>query len=337
VLFSSSNKVFAQSGLGVIEERLQAAYKKVSPAIVKFSYGNTWLGSGVIVTPEGHIIVGGVTMSDSPSWFSTSHRFHAGTCSVFDLDGRLLGLNTQTPIGGDPIHTNAANIVECRDDLVAGKNLDRARRTSVTMDESHPLARLQQKSRVGDAKPIELATTEKALAATVRIRERVKEKGGWSGVIVTPDGHVITCGHHGKRPGTQLTISLADGRDARARVWGTHLQVDIGLVKIIDNGPWPYAKTGRSATIQPGDPCKLVGYPVAKPGREPWTYNTTFKHPSFTLPARDDWSAGFWTSRYPPDIGGISGGGVFDKDGRLVGVVRGGSQMPEEDKGDMQH
>ena len=57
------NKVFAQSGLGVVEERLQAAYKKVAPAIVKFSYGNTWLGSGVIVTPEVHIIVGGSVRS----------------------------------------------------------------------------------------------------------------------------------------------------------------------------------------------------------------------------------------------------------------------------------
>ena len=48
--------------LGSIEERVQAVYKQVVPATVRFGYGDErklQFGSGVIVTPEGHIAICG--------------------------------------------------------------------------------------------------------------------------------------------------------------------------------------------------------------------------------------------------------------------------------------
>ena len=161
----------------------------------------------------------------------------------------------------------------------------------------------------------------------MRISEVGKKKGLASGVIVTSDGYVITCGHHERFPGHKLIVSLSDGRDANATILGTNLVSDVGLLKITDAGPWPYAQMGNSTTMQPGDRCVLIGYPRERPGREPWVLKTQMIEPTNTLPSRDGWYCEFWTSRYPQpgSLGGISGGGVFDTQGHVIGVILGGA------------
>jgi S1-C subfamily serine protease len=335
--------------LGSIEERVQAVYKQVAPATVRFAYGKgdklDQFGSGVIVTAEGHIAISGpvqavirdellelrlsdgrrvkgkalgwsgefefgllkiteqgpwphieldrrsdikagelcvaigypwapelgfdenspslrigaVTKSAAPIWLTSSYRFRASGHCVFDVDGRLLGLECHTPVGGDPIQTNAALIKTHWDDLVAGKNLDRVRLHSDELDRARAGPAQQSGPRKEPAQEPTETAIAKAIAASVRINDVGKKERLASGVIVTSDGYVITCGHHERMPGHKLTVSLSDGRDASATVLGTNLVSDVGLLKITDAGPWPHAEMGHSTTMQPGDRCVLIG------------------------------------------------------------------------------
>ena len=263
--------------------------------------------------------LGAVTKSAAPIWLTSSYRLKAGAHSVFDLDGRLLGMTCKTPVGGDALHTSAELINTHWDDLVAGKNLDRVRLHSPELVPGQPA-----QPRAGGEEP-EATAVEKATAASVRISEVGQKEGLASGVIVTSNGYVITCGHHERLPGQKLNVSLPDGRDASATVLGTNLVSDVGLMKIADEGPWPHAELGHSTTTGPGDRCVLIGYPRVQPGRLPWVLKTQIIKPTQTLPRRDEWYCEFWTSGYPDSIGGASGGGVFDTQGRVIGVLLGGA------------
>jgi S1-C subfamily serine protease len=255
--------------------------------------------------------LGIVTRLSHDGWMTTSHRLQFRAAPIFDLQGKLLGLKTSQGHGFDATVANASLISDHWDALVAGKNLDR--------------------ERLFKCETMTDAILAKVKAASVRLRRIGKEKSLVSGIIVTPEGHIITCGHHDCLPGEQLQVLLHDGRSATATVLGTNLQADVGVMKINNEGPWPHAKMGHSATMGAGAECTLVGYPTSTDGVNPWVYSTDLIPPSATLPRRDEWHCEFWTRGYPEDINGVSGGGVFDAQGNVVGVILGGSS-PE-----MQH
>ncbi len=48
-----------------------------------------------------------------------------------------------------------------------------------------------------------------------------KSEGGFSGVIVSPSGEILTCAHHGLAPKTKVTVELADGRKVKATILGS--------------------------------------------------------------------------------------------------------------------
>ncbi len=260
------------------------------------------------------IRLGLVTQSSEGQWLRTSHRSEFNAHPVFDLNGKLLGLACNMPVGDDPILVSASLITDHWDDLIAGKNLDRVRLFSAA-----PVDQPSKAAKVDDE------VIAKAKAASVVINLPGKGKNNASGVIVTNDGYVLTCGHHERMPGEKLDLLLRDGRSASAIVLGSNLISDIGVLKITDDGPWPYAEMGRSATTNVGTPCVLIGYPTRLRKKEPWIFETHVIEPTQTLPSRDKWHCQFWTAGYPDSIGGASGGGVFNAQGRVIGVVRGGA------------
>ncbi len=288
---------------------------------------------GPVSAPQLVAFSGVVTQSDVGQWLTGSYRVDAGAYGVFDLHGKLLGLNSKTPVGGDPIHLSAALIKTHWDDLVAGKNLDRIRLYPEEPEPSHG----DDHSLTPEAVEISAAVIEAAEAASVQINDVDEDKGLASGVIVTADGMVMTCGHHDRLPGHQVKLSLRDGRRADGVVVGNNRLADIGLVKITNDGPWPHAELGRSATLQDGDPCVMIGYPNARPGRDPWIRQTRIVSPTLTLPRKDDWYYQFWTSGFPHSLTGTSGGGVFDQHGKVIGVLIGGPLMAKEEDGEMKH
>ena len=104
---------------------------------------------------------------------------------------------------------------------------------------------------------------KKALSATVSVRVG-RGLGGsafGSGVIVSEDGYVLTAAHVTNHTNRRVRFRLADGRSAKGITLGLHQDLDMGLMKITDPGPWPYLSQGKSDDVKIGDWCIATGHP----------------------------------------------------------------------------
>ena len=91
-----------------------------------------------------------------------------------------------------------------------------------------------------------------------------------SGVIVSPDGFVLTAGHVSGVKGRRVTIIFPDGTRVRGITLGANHGIDSGLIRITDKGPWPFLNIGRLKDVKVGDWCIATGHPGGfKPGRPP--------------------------------------------------------------------
>lgn len=85
------------------------------------------------------------------------------------------------------------------------------------------------------------------------------------GVIVSPDGYVLTAAHVATRPGKNAIITFKDGRTVTAVTLGLNRSVDAGLIKINDGQnegqDWPHASIGTSEPLRPGMWCIATGHP----------------------------------------------------------------------------
>jgi serine protease Do len=148
---------------------------------------------------------------------------------------------------------------------------------------------------------------KKVLPCTVGVRIG----GAWgSGVIVRADGYVLTAGHVSAQPDRDVTVLLADGRRVKGKTLGANHGVDSGLVKISEEGTWPFAPMGNSADLQPGQWCLATGHPGGyKPGRTPVV------RLGRVLDVTDKFIQTDCTL-----VGGDSGGPLFDVHGRVIGI-----------------
>lgn len=150
------------------------------------------------------------------------------------------------------------------------------------------------------------SVVEKNLNAVVAIADGV---GAGSGVVVSEDGLVYTAGHVMVGKG-EYTIFFPDGRTARAVPKGKNLDIDAGVVQIIDPGPWPFVEIGKAKSLQPGDWVVSLGHSGGfELGRKP--------------PVRTGRILNFSQTQIETDavlIGGDSGGPLFDLDGKLIGI-----------------
>lgn len=235
---------------------------------------------------------------------------------LFDIEGRLVGLH----IGyGLDVHTEIHCTIETverhRGELV-GRELpaDGAIPGHVEQSNEPPdepnLPPLPSKD-----DPRLKAAGARARQATVGITAvGPKRDQGFSGIVMTPDGYVATCAHHGLARGTDATIHFADGRTTPARLLGSNLALDIGLARITAPGPWPHAQWGNAIDAKTGDLCLLVGYPnrLRRNGQVPVVVRVGRIEDARAAPLEFRLSCKSWD--------GDSGGGHFDSKGRLIGV-----------------
>lgn len=83
--------------------------------------------------------------------------------------------------------------------------------------------------------------------------------GMGSGVIVRPDGYILT-NNHVIEGADELNVELADGRKARGEIVGTDPQTDLAVIKI-DLPSLMAAPIGNSDEIQVGDWVVAIGSP----------------------------------------------------------------------------
>lgn len=137
-----------------------------------------------------------------------------------------------------------------------------------------------------------------------------------SGVLIHPDGYILTAAHVAGRPKQKMWILLHDGRRVEGISMGVNRNNDAGLVRILKSRdeqgkPWPHA-TLPSPEDQPrvGQWCIAGGHPGG------WIQD----RPSVIRVGR---ILRIIDSTIVTDcslIGGDSGGPLFDLQGKLIGI-----------------
>ncbi len=150
---------------------------------------------------------------------------------------------------------------------------------------------------------------EKALPATVALVSNGTGSSG-SGVIVSKTGLILTAAHviQGMK---EVDVYFTDGKKWQGKVLGANYSKDIGMVQMVDAGPWPFVELGQSKPLAAGDWLVAMGHSAGF-------------DPARTPPVRfgrllSDGPGNYFTSDCTL-IGGDSGGPLFDLDGKLVGI-----------------
>src|SRR5215467_1331336 len=86
-----------------------------------------------------------------------------------------------------------------------------------------------------------------------------RQQGEGSGVIVSSDGYIVT-NNHVVDGSTELTVSMGDKRELKARVIGTDAKTDIALIKV-DATDLPHVTLGASSKVEVGDIALAMGNP----------------------------------------------------------------------------
>lgn len=148
---------------------------------------------------------------------------------------------------------------------------------------------------------------EKVMPCTVGLRIG---QGSGSGVIISKDGYVLTAGHVNGKADREATVILQDGRKLKGKTLGANHGIDSGLIKITEEGDWPFVDMGKSEELKQGQWCIAIGHPGGfKTGRTPVVRlgrilinNKNALTSDCTL------------------VGGDSGGPLFDMAGKVVGI-----------------
>jgi len=131
-----------------------------------------------------------------------------------------------------------------------------------------------------------------------------------SGVIVSPEGLILTAGHVARKPGTRAMVTTSDGRSFKAISLGICFSADAGMMKIVDKGKWPCLPLAADGETHVGDWCLAVGHPLGyQEGRPPVV--------RMGRVIRVEQRA---TQTDCPLIVGDSGGPLVNLDGKLIGI-----------------
>lgn len=82
-----------------------------------------------------------------------------------------------------------------------------------------------------------------------------------SGVVVNAEGLVLTAAHVGDRPDRPVTFIFPNGRRVRGKTLGTDHDLDAGMMKITEGGPWPFLEPAPPDAVKPGDWALTLGHP----------------------------------------------------------------------------
>lgn len=131
-----------------------------------------------------------------------------------------------------------------------------------------------------------------------------------SGVIISEDGYVLTAAHVNMKPNLDVVFVLHDGRTVRGKTLGMNRTLDSGLMKITDEGKYPFVEMGDSAPVKEGQWCVATGHPGGyEKGRTPVVRFGRVLQNHDTVITSDCTL-----------VGGDSGGPLFDMQGRVIGI-----------------
>lgn len=140
--------------------------------------------------------------------------------------------------------------------------------------------------------------------------------GTGSGVIITPDGYIIT-NNHVIDGASDIEITLNDNQTYQARLVGSDIQTDIALLKIETDKPLPYLSFADSDNTKVGEWVLAVG--------NPFNLNSTVTAGIISAKARNisNRNDGRVDSYIQTDAVvnmGNSGGALVNLNGDLIGI-----------------
>ena len=146
------------------------------------------------------------------------------------------------------------------------------------------------------------------------MQRQPEEEGLGSGVIISPDGYIVT-NNHVVDGASQVTVALHDGRELKAKVVGRDPQTDLAVVKV-DAKDLPAITFAQSAKVEVGDRVLAVGNPfgIGETVTSGIVSMTDQRSPELGgLAAYED----YIQTDAAINPGGNSGGALVDVDGRL--------------------
>jgi S1-C subfamily serine protease len=105
-----------------------------------------------------------------------------------------------------------------------------------------------------------VAETVAPSVANLRLSARGRVAGGGSGVVITPDGFLLTCAHVVEGRGRRIRASFTDGRELTVGVVGTDPLSDLAVLRAEDTVPRP-AALGDAARLRVGQLVVAIGNP----------------------------------------------------------------------------
>lgn len=106
------------------------------------------------------------------------------------------------------------------------------------------------------------AAVERAAPAVVNVAIRgARGSGAGSGVVVSPDGLILTNSHVVARAEAVL-VATAEGRRFPARILGDDPDTDLALLRAETDAALPAATLGDSAALRPGQLAIAIGNPL---------------------------------------------------------------------------
>jgi len=135
-----------------------------------------------------------------------------------------------------------------------------------------------------------------------------------SGVIVSPDGYILT-NHHVVEAADQIEVALADGRKASAHVIGSDPETDLAVIKIDLSTPLPAITFAQADQAHIGDIVLAIG--------NPFGVGETVTMGIVSALKRDHLGLNTFENFIQTDAAinpGNSGGALVDANGNLIGI-----------------
>jgi S1-C subfamily serine protease len=164
-----------------------------------------------------------------------------------------------------------------------------------------------------------VAETVSPSVANLRVGRRGRYAGSGSGVVITPDGFLLTSAHVvGRGPG-RIRASFIDGRELGLRLVGADPLSDLAVLRADDAAP-AAAQLGDAAGLRIGQLVVAIGNPH---GFESSVTAGVVSGMNRSLPTREGATARMIDDVIQTDAAlnpGNSGGALVDGEGHVVGI-----------------
>ena len=144
------------------------------------------------------------------------------------------------------------------------------------------------------------------------------ESGAGSGVIISSDGYILTCDHV-VSGASNITVTIGD-KDYPATIIGEDSTSDIAVIKIEADGLTP-AIVGDSDKLAVGDNVLAVGNPLGELGGTVTSGIVSALNRSVSIQGSSSVNTMSLIQMDASVSPGNSGGGLFNMNGELVGIV----------------